>query len=83
MWGKFLAVLASLALAVAVLPASLWFFKHLAPDTAYPLLYGPARLASYLRPTLVFLLPGLLFIAGAAFALGRFTGGRSSPSCSP
>ena len=82
-WGKFLAVLASLALAVAVLPASLWLFKHLTPDAAYPLIYGPGRLASYLRPTLVFELPALIFVAGPPSPWGASRGGGSSPSCSP
>jgi len=73
-WGKFLAALLASFAAVAVLPVTTGIFSHFLPDPAHPDFYGPFHLVSYLRPALVFLLPAIVFTAGAAFALGRFTG---------
>ncbi|MFY9820202.1 MAG: M1 family aminopeptidase [Thermoanaerobaculia bacterium] len=72
-WGKFLAALLASCAAVAVLPLATGVFSHFLPDPAQPEAYGPFHLVSYLRPTLVFLVPAVVFTAGAAFALGRFT----------
>src|SRR3954447_5382668 len=73
-WGKFLAALLSALAAVAVLPVTTGIFSHFLPDPSLPESYGPFHLISYVRPTLVFLLPAVVLTAGAAFALGRFTG---------
>lgn len=73
-WGKFLAALAGCLLAVAFLPLATAVLSHLLPDPGQPDIYGPFRLAFYLRPFLVILLPPIVLTAGAAFALGRFTG---------
>jgi ABC-2 type transport system permease protein len=73
-WGKFLAALLASVAAVAVLPLTTGIFSHFLPDPSHPEFYGPFHLISYLRPTLVFLLPAVVFTAGASFALGRFTG---------
>src|ERR1700681_2126725 len=73
-WGKFLAALLASLAAVAFLPLAPAIFSHFLPDPSHPEFYGPFHLMSYLRPTLVFLLPAVVFTAGVAFALGRFTG---------
>jgi ABC-2 type transport system permease protein len=73
-WGKFLAALLASLAAVVLLPLTTGIFSHFLPDPSHPEFYGPFHLISYLRPTLVFLLPAVVFTAGAAFALGRFTG---------
>ncbi|MEA2604769.1 MAG: type transport system permease protein [Acidobacteriota bacterium] len=73
-WGKFLAALLACLGAMAVMPVATGVFSRLLPDLAHPEFYGPFHLVSYVRPTLVFLVPAVVFTAGAAFALGRFTG---------
>src|SRR5215203_3630009 len=73
-WGKFLAALAASLAAMLVLPLSTGLLSHLLPDPGSPDIYGPFRLMAYLRPTLVFLVPAVVFTAGVAFALGRWTG---------
>ncbi len=73
-WGKFLAALLASLAAMAVLPVSTGLLAHLAPDAGNPDAYGPFHLLAYLRPTLVFLVPVVVFTAGVALALGRWTG---------
>ena len=73
-WGKFLAAALGCLLAVAVLPVATGVFSHLLPDPGSPDIYGPFSLLNYARPFLLFLVPGVLFTAGVAFALGSFTG---------
>jgi ABC-2 type transport system permease protein len=73
-WGKFLAALLASFAAVAVMPLTAAVFSRLLPDPSFPDIYGPFHLMSFLRPSLVFLLPAVVFTAGAAFAIGRFTG---------
>jgi ABC-2 type transport system permease protein len=73
-WGKFLAALTASLAGMLVLPLSTGLLGHLLPDPGSPDLYGPFRLMAYLRPTLVFLVPAVVFTAGVAFALGRWTG---------
>ncbi len=73
MWGKFLAPLISSLIAVLVLPVSTGILSHFLPDPGAPGLYGPFRLMAYARPLLVFLVPAVVFTAGVAFALGRWT----------
>jgi len=73
-WGKFLAALTASFAAMLLLPVSTGLLSHLLPDPGSPDLYGPFRLMAYLRPTLVFLVPAVVFTAGVAFALGRWTG---------
>jgi ABC-2 type transport system permease protein len=72
-WGKFLAAALACLLAVAVLPVSTGIFSHFLPDPGRPDMYGPFTLLNYARPFLLFLVPGVLFAAGVAFALGSFT----------
>jgi len=59
---------------VLVLPVSTGLLSHLLPDAGSPEIYGPFHLIAYVRPTLVFLLPAVVFTAGLTFALGRWTG---------
>jgi ABC-2 type transport system permease protein len=73
-WGKFLAALASCLGVVAVLMGAAALLGHVFPDPANPGFYGPFAARNYLVPALVFLLPGIVFTAGAAFALGRVSG---------
>jgi ABC-2 type transport system permease protein len=73
-WGKFLAALLACFAAVLVLPLSTGLLSHLLPDPGNPEIYGPFHLMNYLRPTLVFLVPGIVLVAGATFAVGRWTG---------
>ncbi len=47
---------------------------HGLPDAANPDIYGPWSALAYLRPLLLLLLPGLVFVAGAAFLIGEATG---------
>ena len=73
-WGKFLAALLASLAALLVLPVSTGLLTHLLPDPGNPEIYGPFHLMAYLRPTLVFLLPAVVFTAGVTFAIGRWTG---------
>jgi ABC-2 type transport system permease protein len=73
-WGKFLAAALACLAAVAVLPLATGVFSHFLPDPGSPDIYGPFTLLNYVRPFLLFLVPGVLFAAGVAFALGSFTG---------
>ncbi|HEY0512597.1 MAG TPA: ABC transporter permease [Thermoanaerobaculia bacterium] len=73
-WGKFLAALAACLVAVAFMPLFTGIFSHLLPDPGQPDIYGSFHALSYVRPFLVFLVPATLFMAGACFAIGRFTG---------
>ena len=73
-WGKFLAALLASLTAVAVLPVSTGLLSHFLPDAGNPDMYGPFVLMNYVRPFLLFLVPSVLFAAGAAFAIGAFTG---------
>lgn len=73
-WGKFLAALTASLAAVLVLPVSTGILSHFLPDPGSPDLYGPFRLMAYVQPLMVFLVPAVVFTAGVAFALGRWTG---------
>ena len=73
-WGKFLAALLASVAVVLVLPLSTGVLTHFLPDAGSPDIYGPFHLIAYVRPTLVFLVPAVVFTAGVTFALGRWTG---------
>jgi ABC-2 type transport system permease protein len=73
-WGKFLAALGACLAVMAVFLGILVVFVHGLPDAANPDIYGPWNAAAYLRPMLLLLLPGLVFVAGAAFLIGAATG---------
>ncbi len=71
-WGKYLA---SLGCVLAVLLAHLAFmvfFNHMAmSDTRAEDIQGPFAPLNYLRPALIFAVPVLLFVTGAAFWVGE------------
>lgn len=49
------------------------FFLHVVPNAGTAELKGPFELANYLRPLLLLALPGVLFMASLAFAIGTWT----------
>jgi ABC-2 type transport system permease protein len=73
-WGKFLAALGACLAVMAVFLGILVVFVHGLPDAANPDIYGPWSTLAYLRPMLLLMLPGLVFVAGAAFLIGEATG---------
>src|SRR6202521_3672318 len=73
-WGKFLAALGACLVVMAVFLGILVVFVQGLPDAANPDIYGPWSALAYLRPMLLLLLPGLVFVAGAAFLIGETTG---------
>ena len=70
-WGKFLAALGACLAVFVVFAALLVLFIHGAPDLEHPESYGPFAAAAYWRPFLLLFVPGLVFVAGAAFWLGQ------------
>jgi ABC-2 type transport system permease protein len=73
-WGKFLGAFGSTLGVLALFVAMTIAFTHGMPNPERPEAYGPFALRIYVVPILVILVPAALFIAGAAFALGRFSG---------
>jgi ABC-2 type transport system permease protein len=72
-WGKFAAALGACLAVLATFLGFLLLFTYALPDVANPAIYGPFSLAACLRPFLLLMLPGLVFVAGAAFLLGALT----------
>ncbi|MCY1032896.1 M1 family aminopeptidase [Corallococcus sp. BB11-1] len=72
-WGKFLAVLGAYVLALGALMGLLVFFHHVVPAGESAEFRGPFALRHYVLPALAFGLPLLVFMAGAAFAVGERT----------
>ncbi|RKH41248.1 hypothetical protein, partial [Corallococcus llansteffanensis] len=72
-WGKFAAVLGAYVLALGVLMGLLVFFHHVVPAGDSAEFRGPFALRHYVRPALWFGLPLIVFMAGAAFAIGERT----------
>lgn len=70
-WGKFLAILTAFGLVVVLHLVAIIFFSYALPSDVADEIRGPFGLINYLRPTLVFLVPLLLFVAGVAFFLGE------------
>ncbi len=68
--GKFAGVAGALAIAVAAHVAIVVFFREFGIGSAAR---GPFVLAAYVVPALLLTLPGVLWIAGLAFALGALT----------
>src|SRR5262249_7792754 len=72
-WGKYLAVLASLV-GVLVLHLGLSaLFNHVVPHGENADYVGPFVLGNYLRPALVFAIPTLVLFLGACLAIGALT----------
>ncbi|MCP3099063.1 hypothetical protein LZ198_09295 [Myxococcus sp. K15C18031901] len=72
-WGKFLAVLSAYLLALVALVGFLLFFHHVVPAGENAEFRGPLSLVNYVRPAVLFGAPLLVFVTGAAFALGEGT----------
>ena len=72
-WGKFLAVMTSFTVVLALQVAMAMAFNHLMPHGKNADFVGPFHLASYLRPALIFALPSLVLFCGACFAIGGLT----------
>ena len=71
--GKYAAtVVSALGLLAATIGLMLLFF-HAIPNAEMAETRGPLELTNYLRPALVIAVPMLIFITGAAFALGAWT----------
>jgi ABC-2 type transport system permease protein len=73
-WGKFAAALGACLAVLAFFLAVLVLFVHALPDLSRPAAYGPFLALAYLRPMLLLMLPGLVFVAGAAFLIAELTG---------
>ena len=72
-WGKFLAIIASILAVLTIHLAAMIVFNHAVPAGTTQEIRGAFHLGNYLRPALVFSLPTAIFFAGASFALGELT----------
>ncbi|WP_435008212.1 M1 family aminopeptidase [Tundrisphaera lichenicola] len=72
-WGKFLAVLASIGAILGLHLASMILFNHAIGGGDSQEFRGPLHLTNYLRPALLFAMPTLVFFAGVSFAIGERT----------
>ena len=72
-WSKFAAVLAGCALVLVLHMASMLFFNHLLPNSDAHEIRGSFAVLNYLRPTLVFAMPLIVFLAGISFWIGELT----------
>ncbi|HKG92431.1 MAG TPA: ABC transporter permease [Gemmatimonadaceae bacterium] len=72
-WGKFLAVLATFGLVLAVHVALNVMFNHAVPNAGMAEARGPFHLVNYVRPALLFALPAIVFFAGTSFYVGEAT----------
>ncbi|HLN30950.1 MAG TPA: ABC transporter permease subunit [Gemmataceae bacterium] len=72
-WGKFLAILASFVAVVFLHLLFAVYFNHEFPNVKSSEIRGDCFVGNYLRPTCVFVLPMLVFLAGTAFAVGEMT----------
>jgi hypothetical protein len=72
-WAKFLAVLASAGIVLAVHLAAMIVCNHVLPAGAAREFRGPFHLASYVKPALLFNVPTVVFMAGVSFAVGVWT----------
>jgi ABC-type transport system involved in multi-copper enzyme maturation permease subunit len=71
-WGKFLAILAGFAGALAIQILLTIFFNHVLPNPEAVEIRGPLHVwASYARPALLFGVPTLIFYLGVSFFLGE------------
>ncbi|MEM8932859.1 MAG: hypothetical protein AAGE94_16865, partial [Acidobacteriota bacterium] len=68
--GKFGAALVSCLAVVAAYTTALVVFSHVLPDLSRPDVYGPFRWRAFLAPVLTFMVPAVVFIAGASFLIG-------------
>ncbi len=71
--GKFAAVLTTFLAVLALHLVLLGVFFHLVPSANAEKIRGPFELVNYLRPALIMLVPGLVFLCGLSFAVGEWT----------
>ena len=71
--GKFAATIGTILGIIATVIALMLLFFHVIPNAEMADTLGPLVLMNYFRPAAVFSLPMLVFVAGAAFALGAWT----------
>lgn len=72
-WGKFLGVFLAVLGVLLIHTLSMWFFYHALPAGSAREFRGAFQAGNYLRPMLLFIVPTLLLLGGAAFALGEWT----------
>jgi ABC-type transport system involved in multi-copper enzyme maturation permease subunit len=72
-WGKFLGVLTCFLIVMALHLLFMVFFNHIFPNAKALEIRGPFALTNYLRPTVVFGLPTIVFLTGISFAAGELT----------
>jgi hypothetical protein len=72
-WGKFAGVFLAYVAVLALHVAGTIVCNHVLPHGSNADSIGPFALGNYLRPALMFALPGLILFAGACFALGGLT----------
>ena len=72
-WGKALATLSAFFVSLGLLILMMIFFNHGIPRPGAEEIYGPLDLVNYVRPALVFGIPGLAFFIGVPFYLGART----------
>ena len=73
-WGRFLAVIAAFAVAMAWHAAANAFFNHILPNADAVEIRGPFSIGSYLLPVLTIGLPFLVFFAGLSLWVGERSG---------
>jgi len=69
-WAKYAAVLAAYLGALAVWLVLSITCNHLLPNAAADKFRGPLELINYIRPAIIFGLPTIIFVTGAAFGAG-------------
>ncbi len=72
-WGKFIAVMTTFFLVLALNVLLSTFFFHAIPSAKYAEMRGPWLLRAYLRPAFFLAMPYLLFLGGLSFAIGERT----------
>lgn len=72
-WGKFLAVLFSFVAVLAVHLLCMIFFNQVMPNAKAAEIRGPFALMNYLRPVFFLVLPSIVFLTGASFAIGEIS----------
>lgn len=72
-FGKYLAVLGGVILVLALNVAAMVFFNHGTPSDNTQEFRGPLVIANYVRPSLIFGVPTIVFFTGLAFLVGELT----------
>src|SRR5262249_41674627 len=72
-WGKFLPVLSSFVAVLGLHLLAMMFFNHVFPNAKASEICGPFDALNYVRPALIFALPGIVFVAATTFAIGELT----------